>query len=152
MMSLLTKMSLKVFIIPPGKFYHGARKLNLIMVNPGYNYIFTLSYSVTKHLSTGRNPCKSDLAWKEDDCKINKGRTTENNLFFYFILQLTESIRDQFNCSVPWLRHLTPDLRICQPNIRQVSDEGSLLNFRIINQLPGGGIILREQVPLIPRV
>lgn len=42
MMSLLTKMNLKVFIVPPGRFYDGVRKQNLIVVNPGYHYIFTL--------------------------------------------------------------------------------------------------------------
>ena len=40
--NLLTKMRLKAFIIPPGNFYDGARKQNLLVVNPGYNYIFTL--------------------------------------------------------------------------------------------------------------
>ena len=44
MMSLWTKMSLKVFIVPPGRFYDGIRKQNLIVVNPGYNYIYTLRW------------------------------------------------------------------------------------------------------------
>ena len=42
---------------------------------------------------------------------------------------------------------------LIKPNTRRVSDESSLLNDNIIiNQLPGRGILLPEQVPLIPRV
>ena len=91
------------------------------------------SYSVTRHLSTERNPCKQDLAWKEDDCKLDKVRTDSHSLHLFscFLLQLTESLRRQFNCSVPWLRHLTPDLGICLQNTRQVSGTSSVLTLHI---------------------
>ena len=39
---VMTKMDLKVFIVPPGKFFDSARKQNLMIVNSGYNYIYTL--------------------------------------------------------------------------------------------------------------
>ena len=89
-MELSTKLRLKVFVIPPGKFFDPARKQNLLIINTGYNYIYTLrshldghlsnyyqfhySYSLSKHISSWKNPCKSSLAWKEDDCKLGQER------------------------------------------------------------------------------
>ena len=33
--------------------------------------------------------------------------------------QFSASFREKFNCTVPWLHHLTPHLHICRPNTRQ---------------------------------
>ena len=41
-MALTTKLRLKVFVVPPGKFFDPARKQNLLIINTGYNYIYTL--------------------------------------------------------------------------------------------------------------
>ena len=118
---LTTKLRLKVFVVPPGKFFDPARKQNLLIINTGYNYIYTLrsllmvissyhyyqlhySYTLTKHINSWKNPCKSNLAWKEDDCKLG---------------QFSASFREKFNCTVPWLHYLTPHLHICRPNTRQ---------------------------------
>ena len=37
-------MALKVFIISPGRFYHSTRKLNMVELDMGFKYIYTLGW------------------------------------------------------------------------------------------------------------
>ena len=41
---LYQKMALKVFIISPGRFYHSTRKLNMVELDMGFKYIYTLGW------------------------------------------------------------------------------------------------------------
>ena len=50
-MALTTKLRLKVFVVPPGKFFDPARKQNLIIINTGFNYIYTLRSHLDGHIS-----------------------------------------------------------------------------------------------------
>ena len=45
---LYQKRDVKVFIVPPGNFFSPTRKLNIVDLNTGYKYIYTLGYTVSK--------------------------------------------------------------------------------------------------------
>ena len=141
-----------MFVIPPGKFFDPARKQNLLIINTGYNYIYTLrshlaglltiitqlhfSYSLTRHISSWKKPCKSSLAWKEDDCKLGQESLIINTWQFLSVnVQFSASFREKFNCTVPWLHYLTPTLNICRPNTRQpltsTLDQGLLIFIKV---------------------
>ena len=41
---LYQKMAVKVFIVSPGRFYHSSRKLNMVELDMGFKYIYTLGW------------------------------------------------------------------------------------------------------------
>ena len=41
---LYQKLALKVFIVSPGRFYHSTRKLNMVELDLGFKYIYTLGW------------------------------------------------------------------------------------------------------------
>ena len=58
----------------PGNFYDPARKLNIVDLNTGYKYIYTLGYTVTEAINKREQPCKWDLSWRQDQCKMSRVR------------------------------------------------------------------------------
>ena len=60
------------FIIPPGKFFDYSRKLNKLEVQHGAGYEYVIKYDIFKILNLNKRPCKSEISWKEDDCKMEK--------------------------------------------------------------------------------
>ena len=72
---LYQKLELKVFVVSPGNFYDPARKLNIVDINTGYKYIYTLGYTVTKAINKRDEPCKSSLSWRQDQCKMSRVRS-----------------------------------------------------------------------------
>ena len=69
---LYQKRDVKVFIVPPGNFFSPTRKLNIVDLNTGYKYIYTLGYTVSKALNKRAAPCRPGLSWREDQCKMSK--------------------------------------------------------------------------------
>ena len=66
------KVDIITFIVPPGKFYDFTRKLNKLEIQHGSGYEYVIKYDIFKVLNLERKPCKSDISWKEDDCKMEK--------------------------------------------------------------------------------
>ena len=82
------KSDLMVAVIAPEKLYDLTRKYNEYYFDPGHIYEYVIDYKIYKLLNSKHNPCKEDLSWREDSCKI------EN---------LAKSMASKYNCTVPWL-------------------------------------------------
>ena len=68
----LNETDIITFIIPPGKFFDYSRKLNKLEVQHGAGYEYVIKYDIFKILNLNKRPCKSEISWKEDDCKMEK--------------------------------------------------------------------------------
>ena len=60
------------FIVPPGNFFDFSRKLNKLEVQHGAGYEYVIKYEIFKLLNLDKRPCKNEISWKEDDCKMEK--------------------------------------------------------------------------------
>ena len=167
MMNLWTKMSLKVFIVPPGRFYDGIRKQNLIVVNPGYHYIYTLRWG-DKWYNLATLPCLQLLRHTPpqhrekplqagpglEGGRLQAGQGEDCFSLSTTLLMFPLTVDRIIETSVQLFRALAQSPH---PGPEDLSSKHQvsvwhLLSVNTSYQLPGSRVLLPEQVPRIHRV
>ena len=61
------------FLVAPANFYDFSRKLNKFELQSGFGYEYIVNYEIyQQYLGSEENPCKQNLSWQVDNCKMEK--------------------------------------------------------------------------------
>ena len=61
------------FLVAPANFYDFSRKLNKLELQSGFGYEYIVNYEIyQQYLGSAENPCKPNLSWQVDNCKMEK--------------------------------------------------------------------------------
>ena len=61
------------FLVAPENFYDFSRKLNQLELQSGFGYEYIVKYEIYhQYRQSVENPCKQNLSWLVDDCKMEK--------------------------------------------------------------------------------
>ena len=69
-----------------------SRKLNKLEVQHGAGYEYVIKYEIFKLLNLDKRPCKNEISWKEDDCKMEKRATVTVSKFYLLADFLLEAM------------------------------------------------------------
>ena len=69
---LFPKTEITTFAIRPQKFYSESRKLTTLDLETNLSYEYVVDYEIQYLLNLESSPCREELTWREDDCKLSQ--------------------------------------------------------------------------------
>ena len=69
---LYPKTQITTFAIRPQKFYSESRKLTTLDIETDLSYEYVVDYDINQLLNLESKPCREELSWREDACKMTQ--------------------------------------------------------------------------------